>query len=183
MHARLWNGVQADAIAGHLVPRTPLAGDPRFADYGNRIWDKSRVRLGRWLSWSIVAPFGRQLRGRAPPPKSSSRFYPVGRASDFNYCLEALRLRLASAADGEPRRARPRAPRTARRGSGCDVPHGPVYTRQPRSAERFETALPETMRHHARFMARTNEAPGWTPQFRELVPDVDARLRDLRDNA
>jgi hypothetical protein len=47
-------------------------------------------------------------------------------------------------------------------------------------AERFETALLETMHHHARFMLRTNEAPGWTSQFRELVLDVDAVLHDLR---
>jgi len=47
-------------------------------------------------------------------------------------------------------------------------------------AERFETALLETMRHHARFMARTNEPAGWTPRFRELILDLDATLHDLR---
>ncbi len=47
-------------------------------------------------------------------------------------------------------------------------------------AERFETALFETMHHHARFMARTREAPGWTSQFRELVMALDAALHDLR---
>ena len=47
-------------------------------------------------------------------------------------------------------------------------------------AERFETALLETMHHHARFMAQTHEAPGWTSQFRELVMDLDATLHDLR---
>lgn len=47
-------------------------------------------------------------------------------------------------------------------------------------AERFETALLETMHHHARFMARTGEAPGWTSQFRELLLDLDAMLHDLR---
>lgn len=47
-------------------------------------------------------------------------------------------------------------------------------------AERFETALLETMHHHARFMARTAEAPGWTSQFRELVLDLAADLHDLR---
>ena len=50
-------------------------------------------------------------------------------------------------------------------------------------AERFRTALLETMHHHARFMARTNEAPGWTSQFRELVLDVDVVLHDLRGGA
>lgn len=44
----------------------------------------------------------------------------------------------------------------------------------------FETALFETMHHHAGFMARTNEPPGWTSQFRELVLAIGARLHDLR---
>lgn len=47
-------------------------------------------------------------------------------------------------------------------------------------AQVFETALAETMHHHARFMARTAEPPGWTSQFREIVLDVDGRLHDLR---
>jgi RES domain len=47
-------------------------------------------------------------------------------------------------------------------------------------ADRFDTALAETMHHHARFMARTQEAPGWTSQFRELVLDISAELHDLR---
>jgi len=48
------------------------------------------------------------------------------------------------------------------------------------AADRFETALSETIHHHARFMARTNEAPGWTSQFRELVLDVTLDAHDLR---
>lgn len=48
-------------------------------------------------------------------------------------------------------------------------------------ASRFETALMETIHHHARFMARTGEAPGWTSQFRELVLDVDVDAHDIRD--
>jgi hypothetical protein len=44
----------------------------------------------------------------------------------------------------------------------------------------FETALFETIHHHARFMARTAEEPGWTSQFRELVLSVHADLHDLR---
>ena len=48
-------------------------------------------------------------------------------------------------------------------------------------AERFETAVLETMHHHARFMARTAEPPGWTSQFRELVLDLAADLHDLRN--
>ena len=47
-------------------------------------------------------------------------------------------------------------------------------------AARFETVLLETMHHHARFMACTSEAPGWTSQFRELVFDVAVELHDLR---
>jgi hypothetical protein len=44
----------------------------------------------------------------------------------------------------------------------------------------FETALFETLHHHARFTADTNEEPGWTSQFRELVMNVTARLHDCR---
>lgn len=47
----------------------------------------------------------------------------------------------------------------------------------------FETALFETIHHHARFMARTGEAEGWTSQFREIVLDVEADLHDLRGGA
>ena len=48
------------------------------------------------------------------------------------------------------------------------------------AGNRFEVALFETVHHHARFMARTREAPGWTSQFREIVLNIDARLHDLR---
>lgn len=47
-------------------------------------------------------------------------------------------------------------------------------------ANDFDTALFETIHHHARFMARTAEAPGWTSQFREIVLSVAADLHDLR---
>ena len=47
-------------------------------------------------------------------------------------------------------------------------------------AKTFETAVLETMHHHGRFMAATEQAPGWTSQFREIVLDVDASLHDLR---
>ena len=46
----------------------------------------------------------------------------------------------------------------------------------------FEVALFETMHHHGRFMASTNESSGWTSQFREIMLDVNARLSDLRGN-
>ena len=62
-----------------------------------------------------------------------------------------------------------------RRSRFSDGTYGVLYV-----AETFETALLETMHHHARFMAQTNEAPGWTSQFRELVMNVEAALHDLR---
>ena len=48
------------------------------------------------------------------------------------------------------------------------------------AGKRFETALFETIHHHARFMARTAEEPGWTSQFREILLDVAAPLHDIR---
>lgn len=48
------------------------------------------------------------------------------------------------------------------------------------AAEQFETALLETVYHHARFMARTAEPAGWSSQFREIVLDVDVVAHDLR---
>lgn len=48
-------------------------------------------------------------------------------------------------------------------------------------ARSYETALFETVHHHAAFMARTGEPAGWTSQFREIVMKIDARLHDLRD--
>lgn len=50
------------------------------------------------------------------------------------------------------------------------------------AGEAFEVALFETIHHHQLFMARTNENPGWTSQFREIVLDVDAQLHDIRGN-
>lgn len=47
-------------------------------------------------------------------------------------------------------------------------------------ASDFETAVHETIFHHARFMASTAQAPGWASQFRELILEVEARLHDLR---
>lgn len=62
--------------------------------------------------------------------------------------------------------------RTSRFSDGA---HGVLYI-----ARSYETALFETIHHHARFMARTAEAPGWTSQFREIVLTVAADLHDLR---
>jgi hypothetical protein len=57
-----------------------------------------------------------------------------------------------------------------------DGTYGVLY-----AANRFETALIETMYHHGRFMSRTRESAGWTSQFRELALKVKASLHDLRD--
>lgn len=51
------------------------------------------------------------------------------------------------------------------------------------AAREFQTALLETVHHHARFMARTNEPAGWTSQFREILLDVRGRLHDIRGNS
>ncbi|MEG8220740.1 RES family NAD+ phosphorylase [Sphingomonas sp. HH69] len=56
--------------------------------------------------------------------------------------------------------------------------HGVLYV-----ARSYETALFETIHHHARFMARTAEPAGWTSQFREIILKVDANLHDLRADA
>ena len=48
------------------------------------------------------------------------------------------------------------------------------------AGDRSDVALLETVYHHGRFMGRTNEAPGWTSQFREILLDVSGRLHDLR---
>jgi hypothetical protein len=47
-------------------------------------------------------------------------------------------------------------------------------------ASDFDTAVHETIHHHARFMAQTAQEPGWTSQFRELVMEVRGRLHDIR---
>ena len=49
------------------------------------------------------------------------------------------------------------------------------------AADRFETALAETVHHHQRFMARTAEPEGWTSQFREIVLDIDLVAHDRQD--
>ncbi len=42
-----------------------------------------------------------------------------------------------------------------------------------------ETALREVAHHHGKTMRATQEAPGWTSQFRLLVGSIDAKLHDL----
>ena len=46
-----------------------------------------------------------------------------------------------------------------------------------------EVAIAETIHHHARFMRATNEALGWSSQFRELIGAVDADLDDVAGQA
>jgi hypothetical protein len=48
------------------------------------------------------------------------------------------------------------------------------------AGDRFEVALLETIHHHGRFMARTNQPAGWTSQFREMDLRVAGDVRDLR---
>ena len=45
----------------------------------------------------------------------------------------------------------------------------------------LEVALFETIHHHQKFMAATDEPAGWTSDFRELVGSVDADLHDIAD--
>ena len=47
----------------------------------------------------------------------------------------------------------------------------------------LEVALFETIYHHEQFMASTDEAPGWTSVFRELVGSIDCELHDVRDQS
>ncbi len=56
-----------------------------------------------------------------------------------------------------------------------DGSYGVLY-----AGDRFEVALLETVYHHGRFMARTDEPAGWASQFREIVLDVAGELHDLR---
>nr|WP_210277737.1 RES family NAD+ phosphorylase [Microvirga lupini] len=46
----------------------------------------------------------------------------------------------------------------------------------------FEVALFETIHHHGKFMARTDEPAGWTSQFREILLDINAQLHELRSS-
>lgn len=47
------------------------------------------------------------------------------------------------------------------------------------AGDSLEVALYETAHHHARFMRSTDEAPGWTSDFRQLIGSLDAQLVDL----
>ncbi|MEM8572508.1 MAG: RES family NAD+ phosphorylase [Pseudomonadota bacterium] len=47
------------------------------------------------------------------------------------------------------------------------------------AGDRETVALAETIHHHALFMAATNEAPGWTSDFRALIGAIDQTLHDV----
>jgi hypothetical protein len=50
------------------------------------------------------------------------------------------------------------------------------------AGDSLEVAIYETAYHHARFMQRTNEAPGWTSDFRQLIGTLNTELVDLSAN-
>lgn len=62
-----------------------------------------------------------------------------------------------------------------RPGRFTDGSFGALY-----AGDTFETALFETIHHHEKFMARTEEAPGWTSQYREIQLAIAGDLHDLR---
>ena len=47
------------------------------------------------------------------------------------------------------------------------------------AGDREEVALAETIHHHQKFMRCTDEAPGWTSDFRVLVGNIDRHLEDV----
>lgn len=49
------------------------------------------------------------------------------------------------------------------------------------AGDRSEVAVAETVHHHGNFMRATNEEPGWTAQFRELIGSVDAEMDDASE--
>ncbi len=51
------------------------------------------------------------------------------------------------------------------------------------AGDRIEVALFETIHHHSRFMAATDESAGWTSDFRELVGSLDADLHDVSNKS
>ena len=51
------------------------------------------------------------------------------------------------------------------------------------AGDRTEVAIAETIHHHTRFMRATNEDPGWTSQFRELVGTIEVDLDDATGRA
>jgi hypothetical protein len=67
---------------------------------------------------------------------------------------------------------------TLRPGRFTDGSFGIYY-----AANTTETAIAETIHHHVKAMRATEEPPGWTSQFRELIGSVDAVLDEVDDPA
>ena len=65
---------------------------------------------------------------------------------------------------------------TDRPGRFTDGHYG-VYS----AGDNDEVAIREVAHHHAQAMTATDQAPGWTSQFRMLVGSVDAQLHDVSD--
>ncbi|WP_425502628.1 RES family NAD+ phosphorylase [Pelagibacterium limicola] len=65
---------------------------------------------------------------------------------------------------------------TDRPGRFTDGTYG-VYS----AGDSEEVAIREVAYHHGRTMAASNEAPGWTSQFRLLINAIDLDLADLRE--
>lgn len=63
---------------------------------------------------------------------------------------------------------------TARPGRFTDGSYGMYY-----AGDREDVALAETIHHHAKFMAATDEAPGWTSDFRAMIGSIDRELHDV----
>jgi len=63
---------------------------------------------------------------------------------------------------------------TLRPGRFSDGTYGIYY-----AGDAEEVALAETIHHHQRFMAATDEAAGWTSDFRVLIGSVDRDLDDV----
>jgi hypothetical protein len=61
-----------------------------------------------------------------------------------------------------------------RPGRFSDGSFGLYYT-----GDSTEVAIAETIHHHTKTMLATEEAPGWTSQFRELIGSVDAEFDDV----
>lgn len=64
---------------------------------------------------------------------------------------------------------------TDRPGRFHDGSYGAFY-----AGDSFETAVAETLHHVGRFLAATNEVPGWIAEMRELIGQIDTPLLDLR---
>ncbi|MBX3596153.1 MAG: RES family NAD+ phosphorylase [Rhizobiaceae bacterium] len=63
---------------------------------------------------------------------------------------------------------------TSRPGRFTDGSYGIYF-----AGDSEDVALAETIHHHQKFMLATNEAPGWTADFRVLIGSIDRDLHDM----